>query len=1176
MSEDHHAEKSIFLAAIEIASAAERAAFLDEACAGDLPLRGAVEALLEAHGQPQQLLDALSPLPRSPAEGERRREEGAAGAPKIREDHPPERPGTVIGPYKLLQVIGEGGMGTVFMAEQTRPVQRKVAVKIIKPGMGSGQVVDRFEAERQALALMDHPNIAKVFDAGTVLSPAPLGGEGRDEGDGRPYFVMELVKGVPITQYCDDHRLAPKERLGLFVPVCLAVQHAHQKGIIHRDLKPSNVLVALYDGEPVPKVIDFGVAKATGPKLTERTLYTEFGSIIGTLEYMSPEQAELNQLDVDTRSDVYSLGVLLYELLTGTTPLVRQRLKETSILEVLRIIREEELPKPSSRLSQARHKPAGGGQEKGDAPWALPPRFEELDWIVMKCLEKDRNRRYETAAGLAQDLGRYLADEPVLACPPSAAYRLRKLARRNKAAFLTALAVAASLVLAVVVLAVSTARIKAERDEKGTALGQAQRAEQAAQERLCDSLLVQARAGRSSRRPGQRLESLKALAQAARLSRALGRGPAALRELRNEAIDCLALPDVRLEKEWEGSPPGTNGLGFDARFERYAWSLKDEGIRICRVADQQELLRLRTLPAERVSRWLIPRFSPDGRFLAVWYSVWSNQRPLQIWELKPGVSQPLRTLADAATQPEFSPDGRTLAVGLPDNSLRLFDLTTGQETKRVPLGLLPERLAFHPDGQKLAVSSTQQPRVQVRDLASGQVVYTLPHPAGVQAVAWHPRGQLLATGCDDHFIYLWDGASGERRGVLEGHSWEVGDLAFNDSGEQLASFGWDMTLRLWDVATRKPLWHLENIRMFAFCREGPLRAAGLSGRQVRLWACVPSTEFHVFRGPTQSVGGGTFVSPDGRYLSASMRVENSMHPEVWFWDLRRKFAVARLADVHLCGWDAEGNPLFTTNKGQLVRRPVRERGESGGDQLVLGPAESLLDRPLGPGLHYGISCGRNCRLLEISSPPPNPLIQVFWMDGTARKLWERVIPNFMTSGSTADGRWWAAGTQDGGRGVSIFEARTGKPVKELVIGDAVPAFSPDGRWLVTTTGRLTSPEGECCLWRTDTWEAVRRQPLHCSSSSPAPVVVSPDGTMAAVAYSMSEVRLLHLETLEEIATLAAPEPGIIVGLQFAPDGRQLFATVGKTVHAWDLHALRRGLREIGLDWDTPVPTGGGS
>jgi tetratricopeptide (TPR) repeat protein len=352
-----------------------------------------------------------------------------------------------------LQQIGEGGMGTIFMAEQTEPVPRKVALKIIKPGMDSRQIVARFEAERQALALMDHPNIARVLDAGTTES-------------GRPYFVMELVHGVPITRYCDERRLTPTERLELFVPVCQAVQHAHQKGIIHRDLKPSNVLVCLYDGKPVPKVIDFGVAKATGRKLTEKTLYTEFGAVIGTLEYMSPEQAELNQLDIDTRSDVYSLGVLLYELLTGTTPLEMKRLEEVAILEVLRVTREEEPPRPSTRLSTTEELPRIAAN-RGLEPKKLSGLVRgELDWIVMKALEKDRNRRYDTAGGLAADVERYLKDEPVQACPPSAGYRLRKFVRRNKGPMLAVAAVFAALTAGAVVSTCLAVKALAERDAK--------------------------------------------------------------------------------------------------------------------------------------------------------------------------------------------------------------------------------------------------------------------------------------------------------------------------------------------------------------------------------------------------------------------------------------------------------------------------------------------------------------------------------------------------------------------------------------------------------------------------------------------------------------------------------------------------------------------------------------
>jgi serine/threonine protein kinase len=325
---------------VEQPTAAARADLLDRECAGDPALRERVEDLLRAHDEPGTFFNQpLVQLPHTSDHSDAHPRnhhlppEDSPGPEQLREG-----PGTTIGPYKLLQQLGEGGMGVVFLAEQTEPVQRKVALKIIKPGMDSKQVLARFEAERQALALMDHPHIAKVLDAGTTDT-------------GRPYFVMDLVKGLPITQYCDDQQLTPRQRLDLFLPICQAIQHAHHKGIIHRDLKPSNVLIALYDGVPVPKVIDFGVAKATGGKLTQRTLFTEVGSIIGTFEYMSPEQAELRNLDIDTRSDVYALGVFLYELLTGTTPLEHQRLKEVALMEVLRCIREEETPRPSLRLS---------------------------------------------------------------------------------------------------------------------------------------------------------------------------------------------------------------------------------------------------------------------------------------------------------------------------------------------------------------------------------------------------------------------------------------------------------------------------------------------------------------------------------------------------------------------------------------------------------------------------------------------------------------------------------------------------------------------------------------------------------------------------------------------------------------------------------------------------------
>jgi serine/threonine protein kinase/Flp pilus assembly protein TadD len=444
---------SIFCTALEIDSVEARTDYLDRACGNDARMRRRVEQLLEAHVKASGFLQ-LSDSDSHTVDGRQAQAEEA---------------GTRIGPYKLLQPIGEGGMAVVWMAEQEEPVRRKVALKIIKPGMDSQQVIARFEAERQALALMDHLNIARVLDAGTVgrafqpEAAAPTRAEKPGLHQGRPFFVMELIHGVPITTFCDDNQLTPRERLELFVPVCQAIQHAHQNGVIHRDVKPSNVLVTLYDGRPVPKVIDFGVAKAVEQRLTERTLFTQYGTIVGTFEYMSPEQAEMSALGVDTRSDIYSLGVLLYELLTGTTPLERQRLRDAAYLEILRLIREQEPPRPSTRLADSDTLVAVAAARKMEPVKLAKLVRGELDWIVMKALEKDRTRRYETANDLAADVLHYLNNEPVQACPPSRWYRLRKMAQRHKGAFVAASALVVGTLLAVIGLAASNVLIFQEQ-----------------------------------------------------------------------------------------------------------------------------------------------------------------------------------------------------------------------------------------------------------------------------------------------------------------------------------------------------------------------------------------------------------------------------------------------------------------------------------------------------------------------------------------------------------------------------------------------------------------------------------------------------------------------------------------------------------------------------------------
>ena len=431
--------EALFDAACQLANPAARRTFLDEACAGDATLRARVEALLAAQLDADKFFREIAPFGSTPRPGTEPSTPGTAATDTripAEKSGPTEGPGSRIDRYKLLQKIGEGGGGMVYMAEQEKPVLRRVAFKIIKLGMDTKSVIARFEAERQALAMMDHPNIARVLDAGATET-------------GRPYFVMELVRGVKITDYCDQNHLDTDERLDLFVQVCHAIQHAHQKGIIHRDIKPSNVLVTLHDGVPVPKVIDFGIAKAIEGKLTDQTLFTAYEQIIGTPAYMSPEQAEMSGLDIDTRTDIYSLGVLLYELLTGRTPFDAKMLLQSGLDEMRRTLREKEPQRPSTMLTtlQRTELTATAVQRHAEPPKLITLLRGDLDWIVMKCLDKDRRRRYETANGLAMDVQRYLNNEPVIARPPSRLYRFQKLVRRNKIVFASGAAVATALLI---------------------------------------------------------------------------------------------------------------------------------------------------------------------------------------------------------------------------------------------------------------------------------------------------------------------------------------------------------------------------------------------------------------------------------------------------------------------------------------------------------------------------------------------------------------------------------------------------------------------------------------------------------------------------------------------------------------------------------------------------------
>jgi WD40 repeat protein/serine/threonine protein kinase len=812
--------QAVFLLAVEASDAAARAQVLDRECGADAGLRQRLEALLAAHDASGVFLDR-PPMPPNSTGGE-----PVVPAPGVSTGpfSPDEAPGTMIGPYKLLQLMGKGGMGAVWMADQTAPVQRRVAVKIIKSDLSGKQILARFEAERQALAMMDHPNIAKVLDAGAT-------------GSGRPYFVMELVKGIPFSRYCDQEHLPPKERLELFIPVCNAVQHAHQKGIIHRDLKPSNVLIALYDGKPVPKVIDFGIAKATHQKLTERTLFTEVGHLIGTLEYMAPEQAELNNLDIDTRADIYSLGVMLYEILTGAPPFSGKQLRSAAFAEMLRIIREVEPSKPSTKISSSDELPTIAAKRKLE-PKSLA-RFlrGDLDWIVMKCLEKDRGRRYETANQLGQELGRFLADEPVQAGPPSAAYRAKKFLTRNKGPALAAGLVVLALVAGIIG---TTLGFIAEGVQRGKAENLADTNKKLAEdyERVAgdekDQRIQAQTLATKNKQLADDYEKVAGAAQAnfveAKKQEKLANANAASAQ----AEEARAKKQEKLAKEQEllarrrYSAAQTN-LAYQA------WEQRNPA----RVLDLLESLR--------------PKFDePDMRAFE-WYALWqlcNNGRRFTLEGHRHWV-----------TSVAFQPNGKLVASGSRDGTVKLWDRGTGREHSTLQVARSDVNdVTFSPDGATLA-SASSDGKVKLWDAATGKVVATLAgHTSYVFAVAFSPDGKWLASGSHDKTVRLWDTKT---RMLVASFHQEPGvtSVAFSPDGKTLASSGTAM-IKVWDVPSKSERFTLRG-SFVRFTSDGTLVSCGWP---MRWWNVTTGQELEPPAGAPVSADR-VAVSPDGNTIA---------------------------------------------------------------------------------------------------------------------------------------------------------------------------------------------------------------------------------------------------------------------------------------------------------------------
>jgi serine/threonine protein kinase/WD40 repeat protein len=1100
MSDDILSERSIFEAAIELASPEERAAYLDQACGTNTLLRQEVESLLAAH-------DRLGVT--------------AAEAPVVS-----EQPDTVIGPYKLLEQIGEGGFGVVFLAEQQEPIRRKVALKVLKPGMDTRRVVARFEAERQALALMDHPNIAKVLDAGQT-------------GSGRPSFVMELVRGPSMTAYCDQNNLPIRERLELFVNVCQAVQHAHQKGIIHRDIKPSNVLVTLQDGKPVVKVIDFGIAKALGQQLTDKTLFTSFAQMIGTPLYMSPEQAEMSGLDVDTRSDIYSLGVLLYELLTGATPFDRDRLRQASFDEIRRIIREEEPPRPSTRMTTVSQATRTASEKRRSDPRKLRRLFQaELDWIVMKCLEKDRNRRYDTANGLARDVQRYLHDEPVQACPPSLGYRLRKYSRKHGRLLATAAAFAVLLMTVAAVASVSAWRLSEEQEATSQQLHQTRKAQVETKRELYRSLVAQARANRLSRRCGRRLRSLDILAEATRLARELQLPEEDFLELRNETIACLPLVDLRVARTWEGAPAGTGDLDFDAKLERYVrFDHLKNVVSVRNVSDDSEVCRITEFARSKEPHLAL---TPDGQFLGrIDSSVWkvTGQGAKLLLE-KPG------------WRLRFSPDSRHVAIARQDGAISVYELPSGKQLKQWQTGPSPGDLAFHPEKPQLAVRN--RGKVTVFDLDTGNKLAEFAHPKGLDALEWLPDGKRLASADADRCIYLWEAYTGKTLGRLAGHTKHYIRVAIHPAGNLLASTCWDRTLRLWDVGTGQELfktsWEAGALRSLRFSRDGRLLAADVADHQLRLWEVIPPCGYRsLVREPhlSKTEYYGCAVSRKHPLLAVGM--EDGVG--LWEFPGGRPVAFLPIGRTGVVAFEPSGALLTAGWSGQQ-RCLIEAVGPAG--TLRVGPPQPL---PF-PASPHQIAINRDGRVMA-SAQGWGALVRHADIGDKLIRLapqhdarWVAVSP---------EGEWIATGSHsDTDVYVKIWEARTGRHVADLPVeGGSGVSFSPDSRWLLTTGGG-------CRLWAVGTWREGPR-------IGGLAFAFSPDSKVLAVEAGAGALRLLDPDTGREYARLEDPNQDRAGTLAFSQDGSQLVASTpdSPVVHVWDLRAIRAELAQRGLDWDLP-------
>jgi WD40 repeat protein len=822
----------------------ERGAFLEERSSGNSELCREVVRLL---AQDEAIMaDFLTkPILRD-----------VAFPPPAPADDP--RIGQRVGPYEIQQRIGSGGMGVVYLGRRVEDYEQRVAIKLIQHGLQSGEVLRRFQDERQVLAALSHPHIARLLDGGSL--------------DGQPYLVMEYIEGQPIDEYCQTYRLTLPQKLELFRTVCAAVEYAHQNLVLHRDLKPGNILVAV-DG--TPKLLDFGIAKLLNPQAWGRgDDATRTGRQPLTPEYASPEQIHGGKI-LTTTSDVYVLGVVLYELLTEHRP---HEAAGEAEYELARRVCEDEPPP----LRQWR-----------------PELPRDLEAICLKCLHKDPHQRYPSAAALADDLRRFQEGRPIVARPVGRGERLRKWVKRRPAV-VALLAVSAVALLALGGIGVSLWHT----GELETALRVAR---EATQEASAAHHLAKARAHRFSGQVGQRWKTLDELALAA------GLGPRNRLELRNEAIACLTLPDLRLAKSWDGWLPGTHGLVFDAGLERYARSDEQGNISIRRVSDGVEISHL---PGPGTHAYRL-RFSADGKFLATLYDRHVPQ--LYVWDWRQG-----RTVLrhDTYGLPDFSPDSRQLVLGERKGAIRFFDLSLGQEVNHIPSQPGYHACAFDPGGRRLAVVchadsdrlEISKKKVAIYDVPTGRLLTTISHTEGLDLPCWSPDGNFVVATCWDRCLYVWDAGTAKLQAILHGSDRQAQQIGFSRRGDLLATTGWDGVLRLWDPMTGRELLRKEgNVQAVQFSPDDRLLAWTREGSMIELWELTSGGA--VCRTLSGPAGDGEVrrvdISPDGRFLASTS------YRGVYLWRLSdsRRIAFLELGNTRGVAFHPEDGSLITCGRG---------------------------------------------------------------------------------------------------------------------------------------------------------------------------------------------------------------------------------------------------------------------